>query len=92
MSARSTVYISEDAVIVVNDPVGGILAIRQQGRLEVWSDDGETHMGNLPIYATETEIRKAAECYVNGYTEGIKAGRDEARAKLRAALELNSNG
>lgn len=85
---KSTVYIDEDAVTLIADD--DLLAIRQHGRVEVWSADGETHLGNLPLYATETEIRKAAEFWLNGFAVGIQAGRDEAQAKIRDAMGLGS--
>lgn len=84
----ATVYIEEQAVTLIADD--DLLAIRQHGRVEVWNADGEIHLGNLPMYATETEIRKAAEFWLNGFAVGIQAGRDEAQAKLRAALGLGS--
>lgn len=85
---KATVYIDEEAVTLIVDD--DLLAIRQRGRVEVWNAAGEIHLGDLPMYATETEIRKAAEFWINGYTEGIKAGRAEAQEKLRAALGLGS--
>lgn len=88
ITRKATVYIDEDAVTLITGP--DIMAISQRGRVEVWSEDGETYMGNLPLHAAESEIRKAAEFWLNGYTEGIQAGRAEAQAKLRAALGLGS--
>lgn len=88
MTTRATVCIDEDAVTLIED--GDILAVRQHGRVEVWSADGETHLGNLPLSATELEIRKAAEFWLNGFATGTSFGRDEAQAKLRAALGLGS--
>ena len=87
-TTNATVYLEEEAVTLIED--GALLAIRQHGRVEVWNANGETHLGNLPLAATEPEIRKAAEFWLNGYTEGIQAGRDEAQAKLRAALGLGA--
>lgn len=88
MTTRATVYIDEDAVTLIED--GDLLAIRQRGTVEVWTADGETYLGNMPVYATELEIRKAAEFWRNGFATGIAFGRDEAQAKLRAALGLKS--
>lgn len=85
---KATVYIDEEAVVIIADD--NLLVIRQHGRVEVWHAGGETHLGNLPMDATETEIRKATEFWLNGYTAGITAGRDEAQAKLRAALGLGA--
>lgn len=88
MTTRATVCIEEDAVTLVDD--GDILAFRQRARVEVWSGDGITHLGNLPLHATELEIRKAAEFWRNGFTDGVRFGREEAQAKLRNALGLGS--
>lgn len=85
---KATVYIEEEAVTLIED--GDLLAIRQHGRVEVWNADGEIHLGNLPMYATEPETRKAAEFWLNGFNEGIQAGRAEAQAKIRDALGLGS--
>lgn len=83
---KATVLIDEDAVTIIADR--NLLALRQRGRVEVWNALGETHMGNLPVYVTDNAIREAAEFWLNGYTAGIQAGRDEAQAKLRDALGL----
>lgn len=88
MTTRATVHIAEDAITVIED--GDIFAVRQRGKVEIWTDDGETHLGNLPLYATELEIRKAAEFWRNGFAEGARFGRDEAQAKLRDALGIGS--
>lgn len=90
MSIRATVYINEDAVILIHDHKADILAIRQNGQIEVWSANGETHMGNLPDYAAETAIRWAVEYWQRGFFEGVRFGRDEAQAKLRTALGLST--
>lgn len=87
MTTRASVYIDEDAVTLIDDD---LLAVRQRDGVEVWRADRETHLGNLPLSATEPEIRKAAEFWLNGFTAGTRFGRDEAQAKLRAALGFGS--
>ena len=83
---KASVYITEDAVTLISDD---LLAIRQNGRVEVWSEDGEIHMGNLRELAFNVEIRAAAKFWLNGYAEGIKLGHQQAQAKLRAALGID---
>lgn len=88
MTARAIIHIDDDAVTLIADD--DILAVRQYGWVEVWSADGETHMGNLPEYVGETEIRFAAAFWLNGFAAGVSFGRDEAQAKLREALGIGS--
>lgn len=84
---KAAVCIAEDAVTLIADR--HLLALRQLGRVEVWNALGEIHLGNLPIYVTDNAIREAAEFWINGYAAGLLDGRDEAQAKLRAALGLS---
>ena len=83
---KSTVLIDEDAETLIADD--NILVVSQRGHIEVWSADGETHMGNLPLHTGERVIRKSAEFWLNRFNAGVCFGRDEAQAKLRAALGL----
>jgi hypothetical protein len=60
----STLYLEEDHQELVND--GQVMAVRQNGKVEVWACDGEYHFGDLPESATaekttiktERDIRK----------------------------------
>lgn len=88
MTIRATVLIEEDAAVVLSD--GLLLAVRQHGVVEVWSESGETHMGNLPVNASEADIRRAAGFWSSGFMAGVSFGRDEAQAKLRRALGINT--
>ena len=88
MNKQAMAYVDEDAVTLIDD--GDILAFRQRARVEVWTGHGLTHLGNLPLHATESEIRKAAEFWRSGFAEGVRFGRDEAQAKLRHALGIGS--
>lgn len=91
MTTRVTVCMAEDAVIVLHDTEADILAVRQRGFVEVWRADGETHMGNLPIDASERDIRLTTAFWYIGLINGVRFGRDEAQAKLRAALGLGAD-
>lgn len=88
MTIQICIHISDDAVVVLSDD--DILAVKQFGSIEVWHASGETHMGNLPIDATPTEIQNAAAFWRNGFVGGVSFGRDEAQAKLRAAMGIKS--
>lgn len=90
MTTRATVYMTEDAAIVIDDEKADILAIRQNGQIEVWSYNGETHMGNMPDYADGYTIRLVVVYWQRGFFDGARFGRDEAQDKLRAALGLET--
>ena len=88
MTTRTVICFDEDAETLIADD--DILVVSQRGHIEVWSANGETHMGNLPLHTGERVIRKSAEFWLNGFTVGVCFGRDEAQAKLRAALGLGA--
>lgn len=81
-----TVLIADDAVMIVDGP--DILGIKQHGCVEVWTEDGVTHMGNLHESASVKEIRSAAIFWVFGFNEGSIIGHQQLQRKLRDALGL----
>lgn len=79
-------YLHEKHTEIVSD--GYVLAIRQNGHVEVWDADGETSIGVLPEDATEGDVLRAFAFYTNGIRAGEKYGAERTRQAMRAALGL----
>ena len=86
MTYRATVCIADEHEILIQD--ANIFAIRQRGQIEVWSADGEDHIGNLPEDATEAQIRAAALFWHKGFIVGVDYGRRQAKADMRKAIGI----
>lgn len=82
-------YLEPEHQIVYKD--SDVLAVRQNGRVEVWSADGETNYGNIagPNAADRHVVMAVWRSWSRGFDEGMKAGADGARSEMRAALGLS---
>jgi hypothetical protein len=79
--------LEENHVVVLEE--NEILAVRQSGKVEVWSTDGETHYGTLDEYATPNEVRSAMRFYRTGIEHGEEIGRNEIQNAIRSTLGMN---
>lgn len=79
--------ILEDKHVIVlqNDR---FIAVRQNGRVELWDVEGDTHFGNLPEDATEGAMEGAYMCWRRGYEYGLRVGRETALQAVRSAIGL----
>ena len=82
-----TCWVDADSRRVVDD--GDILAFVSGGKIEVWSSDGETHLGFIPAGLSMTEaelVAVAVKFWEAGTLAGHQSGMAEAQADLRAAI------
>lgn len=67
---------------------GDYLAVRQGGRVEVWSSDGEKQIGNLPVSATVEDVKAAVVFFESGKEEGIRDGMLQAQEQMQQAMGI----
>lgn len=69
----------------------GLVAVKKDGELEVYSGDGKLHYGNLREDATDDECRTLAHALMRGVEVGKVLGREEFQAELRKLLGVKED-
>lgn len=76
---------SDSIAIETKAPVN---AIRQNGRVEIWDEDCNTHLGNLPDTATAADVEMAYRFYQEGYKDGVGFGRARLQSEISSLLGI----
>ncbi|MGL5061033.1 MAG: hypothetical protein ACRC62_13755 [Microcoleus sp.] len=83
-----TLYLHEDHQIILS--TDELLAVRQDGSVEVWDSFGEVFFGSLPRNVGKKDVLFAMSFYHNGLTMGKKIGRREVQLKMQELLGLDN--
>jgi hypothetical protein len=81
-----SLYLAEDHRIVFESDE--IVAVSQQGKVEVWDEMRETFYGFLPENATAEDVQNAMKFFKEGFKRGEHFGQRKAKSDIREALGL----
>ena len=65
------------------------IAVRQDGRVEVWTVNGKEWIGNLPEKATADDVDAVLRVYSRALDRGFEEGRVGLAEQIRHMLEMD---
>lgn len=66
----------------------GIIAFRSDSAIEIWNDDGDRKLGDMPLGTSTDALVCAGIMWHNGREVGVKVGIAQIRGQIKAALGL----